>query len=638
MESEHDHVCEYCEAEAAQEKEVSLKGTYLRLAVATLSLALGLIVQITIPGIAHYPLFILSMAAAGREIIPRGIKGALKLHLDINFLMTSAAIGATLIGAPAEGAAVLLLFSVAEVLETRANSTVRTEISTLLGMKSLTVSVLEETSEKRVQPEEVSIGQIFAVRPGERIGLDGTVLKGMTFTDESPITGESIPVSKSSGDKVYAGSINLQGYIEVQTTALAHDTVLSHIVTLVEQAQKRKSKTEFAVSRFSHIYTPIVVAASMLLGFVSLLTGASLNASVYHALTLLVTSCPCAFAISIPVSMVSAITGAARDGVLVKGSRYIEQLSQAKTIAFDKTGTLTEARLRVTQVCPQEGFSEIDVLTMAASLERGSEHPISKALLSEAGKRNLQLRPVDQFSAIPGQGIRGTIDGVNYVIGSERVVELAASGNPRTDCKHGPSAHVGTSVHIIKDGTRMGSLVLTDTARAESRETIDELRKLGISSVMLTGDNESAAQTIAAEVGVDDVKSKLLPDQKVDEIRRLSSSGTTIMVGDGVNDAPALAAADVGIAMGAISSDVALETADIALMKDDLSKIPPLIRRARRTMHIVRQNVIVSLVVKMAVASMAVLGVSTLWLAIGVGDMGLTLVVVANALRLLRSN
>jgi len=637
MEPEHNHVCEYCEAQAAQEQEVDLKGTYIRLAVASLSLVLGLAVQIAVAGIWHYPLFILSMAAAGREIIPRGFKGALRLHLDINFLMTSAAIGATLIGAPAEGAAVLLLFSVAEVLETRANSRVRQEIGTLLEMKSLTVSLLESANERKVQPEEVSVGQVFAVRPGERIGLDGTVLKGTTFTDESPITGESIPVSKSAGDKVYAGSINKEGYIEVQTTALARDTVLSRIVTLVEQAQRKRSNTESAVSRFAHIYTPAVVAASVLLGFASLLTGATLNASVYHALTLLVTSCPCALAISVPVSMVSSITGAAKDGVLVKGSRYIERLSKAKTIAFDKTGTLTEARLRVTQICPQEGFSEADVLTMAASLERGSEHPISQALQSEAWKRNLKLSAVDKFTAIPGRGIRGTVGGVEYVVGSERIVELAAKGNPGTDCVHGPSAHTGTSVHVIRDGVRMGSLTLADTARAESRETIDELRRMGISSVMLTGDNQSAAELVATEVGVDDVRSKLLPDQKVDEIHRLSSSGITIMVGDGVNDAPALAAADVGIAMGAISSDVALETADVALMKDDLSKIPPLVRRARRTMQIVRENIIVSLVVKMTVATMAVLGISTLWLAIGVGDMGLTLAVVANALRLLRS-
>ncbi|NWF94566.1 MAG: cadmium-translocating P-type ATPase [Candidatus Thorarchaeota archaeon] len=635
IEKEHaEFACKYCAAEEARRKRPNFRVQYGMLILAGAMMALGVAVELAgISPHAHYALFILSMLAAGYQVIPRGIRGASKAHLDINFLMTVAAFGAILIGAPAEGASVMLLFSLAELLEVRVNYRVKRDIQTLLELEPAEVSRKTPEGEERVHPDDVRVGETVCVRPGERIGLDGVVTEGSGLVDQSAITGESIPVAKAPGDPVYTGTLNQEGYFEFRVSSSPEGTVLSRIVSLVESARDSRSRTEGTIIRFSHVYTPLVVAAAVVLTAIWFILTWSPESAVYRGLTLLVTACPCALVISIPVTMVSAMSSAARNGVLIKGSTYIETLSKIRYAAFDKTGTLTEGRLQVVDICMHSTHSQQELLRAAASLESKSEHPISRAIIAAAHAGDLGLAEATDITTIAGRGIEGYFEGSRYQVGRLQTRDAGSASDEHDEHSCGQ----GTHVSVVRDGTDMGTIVLSDTPRVQSRQALARLSEMGIETLMLTGDNGIAAEMIAREVGVSQYAAELLPHEKVDVIRRLSLKGPTMMVGDGVNDAPALAAADVGIAMGAIAADVALETADVALMNDDLSRLPYLISLSRRAMRIARENVTVSLIVKAVVALLAVIGASTLWLAIGVGDMGLTLVVVANALRLTRA-
>ncbi len=624
--------CEFCEIEEARRERPKFRRIYARLVISAILMAIGLISHLL--GVAiHWQdiLFVGSILTAGTEIIPRGLRGAVHLHLDINFLMTFAAIGAVVIGASAEGASVMLLFAIAETLEMRVNDRARAEVSSLAGLRPLLVTRIGPNGEESIDPQQIHVDDIVVVRPGERIGVDGVIISGETNIDESSITGESLPAQKSVGGTVYAGTVNLEGYIQVRVTVEPHDTVLNRIVELIEAAQKQRSPTERTVSRFAHVYTPIVVVASVALTLISFLMTQSAVDSFYRGLTLLVTSCPCALAISVPVSMFSALTGLARQGVLVKGSVHIETLSRVNIVALDKTGTLTEGRLAVRDVCLHEDSDEDTVLRAAASLESKSEHPISRAIVDEVRVRGIDVPTSDAFITRTGTGIEGTIDGVRYRVGSSRLLPSdSAVINGQHNCG------TGTNVYVVREDQHVGTIILSDRTRVRSRDAVNQLKSMGIKTVMLTGDNQNTARTVAEEIDLDEYFAELLPHEKVDAVRRLSTTGTVMMVGDGVNDAPALAAAHVGVAMGAMASDIALETADIALMNEDLLRLPIAVQRARATMRVIIQNIILSLFVKGLVVILAILGLSTLWLAIGVGDMGLTLAVVANALRLVR--
>ncbi|MFW9794668.1 MAG: heavy metal translocating P-type ATPase, partial [Candidatus Thorarchaeota archaeon] len=496
-----------------------------------------------------------------------------------------------------------------------------------------TVTIRLKGAEACIPPTQVKRGDILIVRPGSKIGLDGIVVSGSTSVNQAPITGESLPVSKVIGDSVYAGTINNEGYIEVEVTNESNDTVLSRIVSLVEEAKSKKAPTEKLISRFSRAYTPIMVTLTILLGIVSLILGASLPVAIYRALTLLVISCPCAFVVSIPVSMVSSIAGSARDGVLVKGGVHIEQLAKTKIVAFDKTGTLTEGELSVNDVCLHNEHTRSKVLSVAASIEQKSEHPIARALVSALEVENMNVSETGDFLAYPGKGVGGLIGEQRFLVGNRRLLDeqkipLAAVS------EH--SCGIGTMVYVADDSEHLGTIVLSDTLRPGSVRTIHELKQMNISTFMLTGDSNDTAEKIAAEIGIDNWKAELLPEEKVSTINDLRRIGSTIMVGDGINDAPALASADVGVAMGAVASDAALETSDVALMQQDLTKIPSLIKKARKTMSIVRQNISLSISVKLITGILAALGLVNLWVAIGIGDMGLTFAVIANALRLVR--
>ncbi|MBD3405315.1 MAG: cadmium-translocating P-type ATPase [Candidatus Lokiarchaeota archaeon] len=629
------HACHYCAAEQAKKEETDFILSYIMAVISGILLAFGVLSEffLDINEEIVLVIFVLSIMISGRNIIPKGIRGAANLHLDINFLMTSAAIGGVLIGAPAEGAAVMFLFFIAELLEEKAGDRVRSEIQSLVELEPPTVEVKGDEGEYYTSPDDVEVGQVIIVRPGERIGLDGIIVYGSSSINQSHITGESIPIQKQVDDEVYAGSINISGYLEIEVTKLSKDSVLSKIISLIEEARNKRAPTEKLVSRFSHVYTPLIVVASFLLGLVTLILGAPINQAIYRGLTLLVTSCPCAFAISIPVSMVASITGAARDGVLIKGSTYIEKMSNIRTIAFDKTGTLTQGELEVVEICKHNEVSAERILTIAASLERLSEHPIAKAIVSKAESANLTLLIPEDFISVPGRGIEGSLNDSKFIVGNHRFL-MEKGIDLKFDESH--KCGIGTLIYVVENKTHLGTLVLADTIRPESIETISKLKERGIRTVMLTGDHDLTAQEIARQLEIDEFQAELLPGQKVEEIEKLKQLGPIMMIGDGVNDAPAIAAADIGAAMGVFGSDTTIETSDVALMKDDISRLPRLLTRAKQTMSVVKQNIGISIGVKLIIAVLAILGIVSLWMAILFGDMGITFVVIANALRLAR--
>ena len=636
MSMELNGVCPHCTAEEEISNGIDFKHKNAVAVFSGLFLLIGLLLEFyQFDALWVYIPLIISTLSAGRWLIPRGVRGLLAFHLDMNFLMTTAAFGAMLIGAPAEGAATMFLFYVAELLEEKAAQRSQKEIQSLVKLEPPTVTVKGESYEECRSPDDVEVGEIIIVRPGTRIGLDGIVVVGESTVNQAPITGESIPVPKELGDEVFAGTINQEGYLEIEVTKTFHNSVLSKIIELVEEAKKNKAPTETFVSRFSHVYTPSVVAVSIVLGLVTFILGFGLFESIRRSLTLLVISCPCAFVISIPISMVSSITGSARNGVLVKGGKHIEMLSKAENIAFDKTGTLTQGELSISGVCTHSALSEEEILAAAIGLEQKSEHPIAQALLVEASSRSIKGHTAEEFLAIPGKGVRGQIDGRDYLVGNERLLLEYAIDIPQTE---GHSCGSGTLVYVIEEEKHLGTVVMSDTIRQESKHTVEKLKKLGLRTVMLTGDSKEAAEIVADALGFEEYESGLLPHEKVESVERLREQGPVVMIGDGINDAPALAAADVGIAMGVMGTDAALETADVALMENNLSRIPSLIQQARKTMKIIQQNVALSISIKLILAILAIFGLVSLWVAVAVGDMGLSLLVIGNALRLIQKD
>jgi Cd2+/Zn2+-exporting ATPase len=581
--------------------------------------------------------FFFAASIAGFYIAKAGISGLVYRHqLNIAFLMTIAAVASFLIGHPAEGAAVMVLYFIAEFLESKAKEKAQRSVASLMKLAPEIAMVKRAGKEVSIHVHDVEVDETVFVRPGEKIPLDGVVSSGASSVNQAPITGESVPVVKQVNDEVFAGTINNEGFLEVRVTRLSDDTVLSKILTLVEEAQKEKSPTEHFIDKVAKYYTPTIVLLALLVAVIPpLLLGVTWFIWVYRGLVLLVISCPCAFAISTPVAMVSALTSATRNGVLIKGSRYVEELSNVKVVAFDKTGTLTEGQLVVTDIVSVNCSAE-EVLEVAASLETFSEHPISQAIVEKVANPGVSFQPVKNFSAISGRGVTGSIDGAEFFVGSERFfaergISYSRELVDQLEREGKTVVLVGTENEVI------GVIAVQDVVRQSAIVAVSILKRMGILPVMLTGDNEDTARAIASEVGIEEVYAELLPADKVKVIKSLQErNGPVAMVGDGVNDAPALAMADAGIAMGAIGSDAAIDTADIALMQDDLSKLPYLFRLSKKTRGIVRQNVVTSLVVKFSLAVLAFPGLILLWIAVAVGDMGLSLAVILNAMRLSR--
>jgi Cd2+/Zn2+-exporting ATPase len=586
--------------------------------------------------------YILLMAAAlpGVSIVREGISSLIfEKTLSIDFLMTIAAIGSFLIGHGEEGVAVVLLFYIAEFVEAHATDRARRSIGDLVKLAPDVAVVKRGRKEVEVHAHNVAVGEVVVVRPGKRIPLDGRIVSGASSVNQAPITGESVPVPRQVGDEVYAGTINCEGFLEIEVTKPPSGTMLSKIVELVENAQNQKSPAERFIDRFSRYYTPIVILLAFLVAVIpTYVFGLSMSEWVYKALVILVVSCPCALALSTPVTMISGITSAARNGVLIKGGTYLEEINSVKVFAFDKTGTLTEGKFEVTDVVPFGHHSPAttpnEIMITASSLEAMSEHPIAKAIVRRAEAEGVQPLPVRDFRAIAGKGAVGQIDSKLYYVGSEKMFEDLSIAFPQRIVDK--LQNEGKTVVLVGDQKKaIGLVAVMDKIRDAAAEAIAELKKDGIKTEMITGDNKIVARAIAKEIGVDEYFANLLPEEKADMISRLSKKYTGVaMVGDGVNDAPALARSDVGIAMGAVGSDASIQTADVALMQDDLSKLPYLVRLSKKAIGIVRKNTWASILIKGAFAILTFPGYITLWLAVGVGDMGLSLAVILNAMRL----
>jgi Zn2+/Cd2+-exporting ATPase len=600
------------------------------------------------------PALVLAVAAVttgGWFVFPRGLRAARTLALDMNFLMSVAAIGALVIGEVVEAAAVMFLFSVAQLLETRSMDRARHAIRSLMDLTPAQATVVRDGRETRVRPEDVAVGENVVVRPGERVAVDGVVVSGRSAVDQAPITGESIPADKEPGSEVFAGTVNGEGVLEVRATRPAADTTLARIIHAVEEAQASRAPSQAFVERFARIYTPAVVVGAVALAVLPPMAGfGDWSEWIYRALALLVVACPCALVISTPVTVVSALTGAARRGILIKGGRHLENAGRVRAVALDKTGTLTEGRPEVVSIVSLNGAAPARVLELAAAAESRSEHPLAAAIRRRAGSVAGMPTPGTDTRALPGRGVEAVVNGGRVVVGSERLfVELGVVDAPAIAAARELEG-AGHTVMLVGQvpvgavaGTPpavLGAIAVADGVRPAAAAALDELRAAGIRRiVMLTGDNDSTARAIAAVLGpsLDEVRASLLPEDKVAAVEALRSDyGPVLMVGDGINDAPAMAAADVSVAMGTAGTDVALETADIALMADDLAQLPVLVRLARKAERIIRSNITFALAIKAVFVVLAATGLATLWMAV-LADMGASLLVIGNGLRALRA-
>lgn len=574
--------------------------------------------------------YLTAVVSGSYYIAPKAWFALRRLRPDMNLLMTVAVIGAILIGEWFEAGTVAFLFALSLALEAWSVGRARKAVSALMDLTPSTATLLlRDGIEKEVRLEEVTVGSIFVVKPGERIPLDGKVTNGKSDVNQAPITGESVPVAKMPGFEVFAGTINGDGALEVESTKEPGDTTLAHIIKLVDQAQSKRAQAEQWVEKFARVYTPAVMALGLLFLLVPPLVFDQLwQEWIYRSLVLLVIACPCALVISTPVSIVAALTASARKGVLVKGGTYIELPASLKAIAMDKTGTLTEGKPSVEQVIAMSGHTEQELISIAAAMETRSDHPLAKAIVKYAAQKDISPKAAVDFQIIQGKGATARIDGKEYWLGSHRYLEERNQETPDIHSKLETSSQTGRSVVLIGDASHVcGLITLADRVREESKHAIQSLRNIGIEHIiMLTGDNKGTAEAIARETAVDEVNSELLPQDKVNAVESLVSKYVA-MVGDGVNDAPAMARSTLGIAMGAAGTDVAIETADIALMSDELSKIPWLIKHSKRTLIVIRQNITFSLLVKAIFVGLTFTGHASLWAAIA-ADMGASLLVI----------
>lgn len=582
--------------------------------------------------------YALAAICGGWFVVPKAWYAARAMRPDMNLLMAIAVVGAIAIGEWFEGATVAFLFSVSLALESWSVGRARRAVEALLDLAPSIARVRRDDFVLELPPDQVTVGSILLVRPGERIPLDGVVRLGTSHVNQAPITGESVPVVKEPGGIVYAGTINGDGALEVETTKPAQDTTLAHIIKMVGEAQRKRGPAEQWVERFARMYTPAVLALAIAVAVLPpLLLGQSWGAWFYRALVLLVIGCPCALVISTPVTVVAGLAAAARQGVLIKGGAFLEAPARIKAVAVDKTGTLTEGKPRVTAVFPLAEHSEDELLARAAGMETHTDHPLAHAILVYAAGRKVAPLPVTDFQILQGKGATGRIDGREYWIGSHRYLEARGQETPDLHGRLEQLSEAGQTVVVVGNDQHVcGLIAIADAVRPDAGAVVHALHAAGVFPVvMLTGDNEPTARAIAAATGVDEVRAELLPEDKVKAVQDLVARyGQVAMVSDGVNDAPAMATATLGIAMGAIGSDAAIETADVALMADDLSKLPWLIRHSKRALSTIRVNIGLSLGVKALFVILTFAGFASLWAAIA-ADMGVSLVVIANALRLL---
>ncbi|SFB21907.1 Cd2+/Zn2+-exporting ATPase [Bacillus sp. UNCCL13] len=583
--------------------------------------------------------FLVAILIGGYSLFKTGLQNLFRFEFDMRTLMTIAIVGAAFIGEWSEGAVVVILFAISEALEKYSMDRARASIRSLMDIAPKEALVRRNGHEILVGVTDIEIGDVMIVKPGQKIAMDGVVFKGSSAVNQAAITGESVPAEKSTGDEVFAGTLNEEGLLEIEVTKRTEDTTISKIIHLVEEAQAERAPSQAFVDKFAKYYTPVIIVVAALVAIVPpLIFGAEWHLWIYQGLSVLVVGCPCALVVSTPVAIVTAIGNAARHGVLIKGGIYLEEAGSLKAVAFDKTGTLTRGVPAVTDFVLVDGNkNEAEVLARLAALESRSQHPLASAITKRAEQNNVDFKSmeVEEFTSITGKGLTGKIDGVQYLVGNLRLFEGIST---ELKTRVAELQDMGNTVMIF--GTEKDVLALVavaDEVRESSKDVIQKLHQLGIEkTIMLTGDNEGTAKAIGTQVGVTDIRAELLPADKLEAIKVLRNEyGMVAMVGDGINDAPALASATVGIAMGGAGTDTALETADIALMGDDLQKLPFMLKLSRKAMRIIKQNITFSLAIKIIALLLVVPGWLTLWIAI-FADMGATLIVTLNGLRLLR--
>lgn len=578
----------------------------------------------------------------GYRLFTTGFKNLFHLEFDMRTLMTIAVIGAAIIGEWGEGATVVILFAISEVLESYSMDKARQSIRSLMDIAPKEALIRRGNQEFTVEVDDIRIGDILIVKPGQKIAMDGLVVKGASAINQAAITGESVPVSKTVDDEVFAGTLNEEGLLEVKVTKHVDDTTIAKIIHLVEEAQAERAPSQAFVDRFAKYYTPVIMFISLLVAVLPpLLAEADWNKWIYQGLAVLVVGCPCALVISTPVSIVTAIGNAARNGVLIKGGIHLEEMGAIKAIAFDKTGTLTEGIPVVTDYLPQLNKNSNEILMIVAALEKGSQHPLASAILKKAEQENLPYEDleIEDFSSITGKGIKGKVNNKMYYVGSPNLFEeILSDGIPSNLDEMISELQIqGKTVMVAGTPTEiLALLAVADEVRGNSKSVIQKLHSLGIQkTIMLTGDNKGTATAIGQQVGVSEIQADLLPQDKLTFIKELRNKYDRVaMVGDGINDAPALAASTVGIAMGGAGTDTALETADIVLMADDLGKLPFTLKLSRKALFIIKQNITFSLGIKLLALLLVIPGWLTLWIAI-FADMGATLIVTLNGIRLL---
>jgi len=584
-------------------------------------------------------LALIAVLACGISTYKKGWMAVRNGNLNINALMSIAVTGALVLGQWPEAAMVMVLFTVAEWIEASALDRARNAIRSLMQLTPETATVLQSDGTwQEAAAKFVAVGATVRIKPGERIALDGTLVSGSSSVNQAPITGESLPVDKQAGDPVFAGTINTSGSFEYTVTAGAGNSTLARIIHAVEEAQGAKAPTQRFVDQFARIYTPVVFAIAVVVALVPpLLVGGDWIGWIYKALVMLVIACPCALVISTPVTIVSGLAAAARRGILIKGGIYLEEGRKLRWVALDKTGTITQGKPSQTDFSALNGWSPAEVRSLAASLADRSDHPVSLAVAQAAQRDGIPLQTVEQFEALAGLGTKGLIQGKTYYLGNHRLIHAQGRCSDALELQLSALEEQGKTVIVLTDDHSVhGIFAVADTVKEGSRQAIAELHALGVQTVMLTGDNAHTARAIAAQVGVDDARGDLLPEDKLKVIESLLETGTGVgMVGDGINDAPALARADIGFAMGAAGTGTAIETADVALMDDDLRKLPRFVRLSRDTHTLLVQNIVIALGIKAVFLVLTLAGMGTMWMAV-FADMGASLLVVGNGLRLLR--
>ncbi|MGF2009877.1 heavy metal translocating P-type ATPase [Lactococcus lactis] len=586
-------------------------------------------------------LYILAIIIGGFDLFKEGFSDLIKLDFSMESLMTIAIIGAAFIGEWAEGSIVVILFAISEALERFSMDKARQSIRSLMDIAPKEALIRRNNVEQLVSVDKIDIDDIMIIKPGQKIAMDGLVINGHSSVNQAAITGESVPVEKQLDDEVFAGTLNEEGVLEVKVTKKVTDTTIAKIIHLVEEAQGERAPAQAFVDKFSKYYTPFIIIMALLIVVVPpLFFGGDWNKWLYQGLSILVVGCPCSLVISTPVSIVSAIGNAAKNGVLVKGGVYLEEIGHLRAIAFDKTGTLTKGKPVVTDFIATSSETDINYLSIISSLESLSQHPLASAILNEADKTNVDYKSIqiEDFQSITGKGLTGIHQNIRYYIGSPKLFSASVIEETAVKVQYRQFQEQGkTAMYFGTDEQILGVIAVSDEVRDSSAAVISELHKLSIEhTIMLTGDNTKTAESIGKQLGVTEIKGDLMPQEKLDSIKALRTTYNKVaMVGDGINDAPALAASTVGIAMGGAGTDTALETADVALMGDDLQKLPFIVRLSRQTLKVIKQNITFSLGIKLLALLLVIPGWLTLWIAI-VADMGATLLVTLNGLRLMK--